>query len=148
MKKAVTEMWTAFLREYNIIDFDPKAPPPKTQAFWDIVDANTAPENPELADVFDKLGSPDAVCLDDIIGKAKSDFKKWLGDPKNRKTIPHRLRQCGYVRVRNENRADGYWVINKERRVIYAKYDLSVREQIAAAEALVECIEKVAKFMG
>ena len=138
----------AFLREYNITDFDPKAPPPKTQAFWDIVDANTAPENPELADIFDKLENPDAVCLDDIVGKAKSDFKNWLQDPKNRKTIPHRLQQCGYVRVRNENRADGYWIINKARRVIYAKYDFSLKEQIAAAEILVEREEKIAKFMG
>jgi hypothetical protein len=69
-------------------------------------------------------------------------------DPKNRKAIPHRLRQCGYARVRNEYRADGYWLIGKERRVIYAKYDLSLREQFAAAEALVEREEKIAKFMG
>jgi hypothetical protein len=138
----------AFLRGYNITDFDPKAPPPKTQAFWDIVDANTAPENPELADVFDKLGNPDAVCLDAIVTKAKPEFKNWLQDPKNRKAIPHRLRQCGYARVRNDNRVDGYWLIGKERRVINAKYDLSLKEQIAAAEALVEHEEKIAKFMG
>ena len=43
--------------------FDPKAPPPKTPAFWDIVDANRAPEDAELADVLDKLGNPDATTL-------------------------------------------------------------------------------------
>jgi hypothetical protein len=50
--------------------------------------------------------------------------------------------------VRNDNRVDGYWLIGKERRVINAKYDLSLKEQIAAAEALVEHEEKIAKFMG
>jgi hypothetical protein len=29
----------------NIADFDPKAPPPKTPAFWQIVDASRAPED-------------------------------------------------------------------------------------------------------
>jgi hypothetical protein len=88
------------------------------------------------------------VCLDAIVTKAKPEFKNWLQDPKNRKAIPHRLRQCGYARVRNDNRVDGYWLIGKERRVINAKYDLSLKEQIAAAEALVEHEEKIAKFMG
>jgi hypothetical protein len=34
----------AYLRALDLTGFDPKAPPPKTQAFWDIVDANQAPE--------------------------------------------------------------------------------------------------------
>ena len=34
----------AYLRERDIHHFDPKAPPPKTPAFWAIVDANRAPE--------------------------------------------------------------------------------------------------------
>ena len=33
----------AYLLELDISGFDPKAPPPKTQAWWDIVDANRAP---------------------------------------------------------------------------------------------------------
>jgi hypothetical protein len=32
--------------------FNPKAPPHKTAAFWDIVDANRAPEDGELADLL------------------------------------------------------------------------------------------------
>src|SRR5207249_6032869 len=33
----------AYLAELDISSFDPKAPPPKTPAFWDIVDASRAP---------------------------------------------------------------------------------------------------------
>jgi hypothetical protein len=55
----------AYLAEYDMSDFNPKAPPPTTQAFWDIVEANKAPEEGELADIFDKLGNPDATTLDD-----------------------------------------------------------------------------------
>jgi Family of unknown function (DUF5906) len=37
----------AYLAELDISSFDPKAPPPKTQAFWDIVEAGSAPEEPQ-----------------------------------------------------------------------------------------------------
>jgi hypothetical protein len=46
---------TAYLAGLDISGFDPKAPPPKTPAFWDIVDANRAPEDAELADVLDEM---------------------------------------------------------------------------------------------
>ena len=58
------------LHELDLSDFDPKAPPPKTPAFWDIVDANRAPEDAELADVLDKLGNPDADHARTVIAHA------------------------------------------------------------------------------
>jgi hypothetical protein len=42
----------AYLGALSLADFDPKAPPPKTAAFWDIVDANRSLEDAELADVL------------------------------------------------------------------------------------------------
>jgi hypothetical protein len=48
------------LNNLDISGFDPKAPPPKTPAFWDIVNANIAPEDAEIADAIDALGNPDA----------------------------------------------------------------------------------------
>ena len=53
----------AYLAGLDLSGFNPKAPPPKTPAFWAIVDANRAPEDAELADVLDELGRPDAVTL-------------------------------------------------------------------------------------
>ena len=60
----------AYLDELDLADFDAKAPPPKTPAFWDIVAAGTAPEDAELADVLDELKNPDAVTLDQLIEAA------------------------------------------------------------------------------
>jgi hypothetical protein len=54
----------AYLTGLDIPAFDPKAPPPKTAAFWSIVDASRAVEDAELADLFDRMGNPDAVTLD------------------------------------------------------------------------------------
>ena len=89
----------AYLAELDLSGFDPKAPPPKTQAFWEIVDASRAPEDAEMADAIDALGSPDAVTLAQIITHAEADFVIWLRDRKNARRIPHRLEACGYVAV-------------------------------------------------
>lgn len=46
----------AYLRTLDLSDFNAKAPPQKTPAFWDIVSANSTPEDAELADALDQLG--------------------------------------------------------------------------------------------
>jgi Family of unknown function (DUF5906) len=127
----------ALLAEYDLADFDPKAPPPKTHAYWEIVDASRASEDAEMADVIDALGSPAALTLAQIAGRAQGDFAEWLRDRRNARKIPHRLEDCGYVAVRNEGPKDGLWKIGGKRQVIYAKAELPVRERIAAASDLI-----------
>jgi hypothetical protein len=125
----------AYLAELDLSDFDPKAPPPKTPAFWDIVDASRAPEDAELADVIDKLGKPAAVTLMQIANAAEGDFAEWIRDRRNRRVIPHRLENCGYVQVRNDVAEDGLWVINGKRQVVYAISSLSIRDRLSSARA-------------
>lgn len=119
----------AYLAQLDISSFDPKAPPPKTDAFLDIVNANRAPEDAELADVIDKLGNPSAVTLDEIANNADPEFSAWLRERRNRRAIPHRMEQCGFVPVRNPAALDMLYVINGRRQVVYASKDLSVRER-------------------
>ena len=126
----------AYLAELDISSFNPKTPPPKTAAFWDIVDANRAPEDAELADVLDKLCNPAATTVIRITNEAAGDFGEWIKDRKNRRAIPHRLEKCGYVPVRNDHAKDGLWKINGARQVIYARSDLSVRDRLQAAGKL------------
>jgi len=127
---------TAYLNELDISGFDSKAPPPKTPAFYDIVNASRAPEDAELADVLDTLGNPNALYLKLLIVAAAGDIAEWLMNRKNRRTIPHRLERCGYVSVCNPDRNDGLWIIKKERQVVYAKATLSAKEQLQAAQEL------------
>jgi Family of unknown function (DUF5906) len=126
----------AWLRARDISRFDPKAPPPKTAAFYAILDAGRAPEEPEIADVLDALDNPDAVTLSRIQSKAEGDFAEWLTDRRNRRIIPHRLEKCGYVPVRNPDAGDGLWKIWGKRQAVYAKSSLPLRDQIAAARKL------------
>ena len=131
----------AYLTTRDISKFNAKAPPPKTAAFWDIVNANRAPEASEMADVLDKLGNPDVVTLDDIEHKADSSFELWLRDRRNRRLIPHRFQECDYAAVPNPDSKQQLWVINGKRQVVYGKRSVDrriligkIQEAAAAAE--------------
>lgn len=129
----------AYLRALPLADFDAKAPPPKTAAFWDIVSSNKAPEDAELADALDALETPDAITIKSLAEAAwpnAPEFRDWLLDRRNSRKIPHRLEECGYVAVRNRHAADGLYKVRGKRCAIYARKTLAPREQIAAAEAL------------
>ena len=126
----------AYLAAVDLSDFNPKAPPRKTAAFWRIVDANRPPEDAELADALDELGQPAAVTLIQLVAKAPGGLEDWLLDRKNRRAIPHRLERCGYVPVRNDAADDGLFKIKKRRQVVYGRADLSVRDRHAAVTQL------------
>jgi len=126
----------AYLTQLNLSAFDPKAPPPKTAAFHDIVDANRAPEDSELADVLDALGRPDAVTLAMLVPKATESFGLWLQDRKNRRQIPYRLEAAGYVVIRNPNANDGLWKVLGKRGAVYARRELPVRDRLAAVDGI------------
>jgi hypothetical protein len=123
----------AYLAGLDLASFDPKASPPKTAAFWEIVDANRAPEDAELADTLDEMGNPDATTLILIADKAPTAFGEWIRDRKSRRVIPHRLEKCGYVPVRNDDADDGLWRNNGKRQVIYAKSALPIQARFEAA---------------
>jgi len=126
-----------FLAGTDISAFNAKAPPPQTAAFWDIVNANRSSEDAELADILDELGNPIAVTLSKIASKAEANFAEWLRDRKNRRAIPYRLEECGYVPVRNPDaKRDGLWKIGGKRQVVYAVAKLSIRDQLAAVRNL------------
>jgi hypothetical protein len=127
----------AYLTKLDLSGFDPKAPPPKTAAFWEIVDSSRAPEDAEMADAIDECGSPLALTLSMISARVGSGgFADWLHDRKNARKIPHRLESCGYVPVRNTDAKDGHWKVNDRRQVIYAKAEIPLAHRIAAARRL------------
>jgi hypothetical protein len=126
---------TAYLSELDLSSFDPKAPPPKTPAFWQIVGINTAPEDAELMDVLDKLGRS-AVTIADLIEAASAEMAEWLLDRRNRRPLPHRLERCGYVLLRNPDAKDGLWRVKDRRQGIYARAELNPEQQLKAAREL------------
>ena len=127
----------AYLRELDLAGFNPKAPPPKTAAFWEIVNASRTPEDAELADALDGLNWPDVVTIEAVIGaSSSSQFIDYLKDRKNSRRIPHRFEGCGYTPVRNPDAEDGLWRLHGRRQVIYGQAKLDQGTRLAQARAL------------
>ena len=124
----------AYLQDLDLADFDPKAPPPKTAAWWDIVAASRAPEDAELADALDRAGNPVVTTLAEVVAKASPGFAEFLSDRKNSRKIPHRFEACGYAPFRNSDAKDGLWKIEGRRQVLYTRAELSARDQREAIQ--------------
>jgi hypothetical protein len=131
-----TERVAHYLATFNLSDFNPKAPPPKTAAFWEIANASRSPEDAELADILDRLERPDAITLSAIADAAMGEFADWLRDRRNARKVPHRFEACGYTPVRNPDAQDGLWKIASKRQAVYARKNLSERERHVAAARL------------
>ncbi len=128
----------AFLRARDLSRFNPKAPPPKTEAFRAILAAARPPEAGEAADALEVLGWPDAVTIADLRSAASSEFGFWLDDRRNRRTIPHRLGDVGYVQRANPATTDGRWKIAGTNTTVYVKRALDEQGRLTAIRALIE----------
>jgi hypothetical protein len=121
----------AFLQERNLSQFNAKAPPKKTAAFWEIVSASQLPEESELADVVDKLDGR-AVTIGDVISEAHSleydGLAEFFRDRTKRRILAGRLDKAGYVPIDNPDAKDRLWKINGKRCAIYYPKRLSRRE--------------------
>ena len=86
--------------------------------------------------MLDELEQPDVLTLDQVANQAalvQPAFAEWLRDRKNRRSIPHRFEDCGYVVVSNPNDSEGRWKISGTRHTIYGKATLTIRDRLNAA---------------
>lgn len=129
----------SFLGEYDLSSFNPKAPPPQTDAWHDIVAANSLPEDAELSEALDSLDHPEAVTIPMLAGAALSEsFADWLQDRRNSRQVPHRLEEAGYTAVRSPYAKAGRWRVWGRQVVIYARTGLTEKQRMTAAERLTE----------
>jgi hypothetical protein len=127
------------LRELDLSDFNPKAPPEQTQAFWEIVDSLRTAEGGDMANVLDALGNPEILTLPNIVAKAKyltfSHFAEFLEDPKNRRKTSMELEDNGYLRLNNPHDQRGRWSFHGGHRInVYRRKDISDREGFDAVK--------------
>ncbi len=128
---------TAYLKSLDLSKFDPKASPPNTEAFWDMVNASLSSDNAEFDDAIDRMGRPLALTIYNIIcNEAGSDLARLLEDRKSRKAVKHRMEDCGYVALRNPDSKQGLWTINGKKQVVYVRAELSDRDRFKATTDL------------
>jgi hypothetical protein len=132
----------AHLKALDLNGFNPKAEPPKTQAFWEMVNAMRSEEESEMADVIEGLGSPKALIVADLIAYAEhvgsryDAFVAFLKDRKNARLIAIRFEDCRYRRFANPSEQAGRWSINGRRIPVFIRQDLSDREGFQAVKDL------------
>lgn len=129
-----------YLRTLDIGDFNPKAPPRQTAAFWTVVAASESPESGELRDILDDIGNPAVVTLSRLILQAEHRRQFGLADElkdrKSRRSVPHKLERAGYLPVRNPNADDGLFKIGGRRQTVYGKDTLTEAQRISEARKL------------
>jgi hypothetical protein len=143
----------AYLATLDLSDFNPKAAPPQTEAFHAIVGASVPDEERELIELFEHLGDPDVVTLEQLAkdaGEAKLyEIRDYLLDRRNQRTILHRLEAVGYIPVPNPDATSGLWRLAKDpdtdkdkgkdttvRVRVYGKSTLKQADRIKAARRL------------
>jgi hypothetical protein len=123
----------AYLMDVDLTDFDPKAPPPQTAAFHEIVTAATPPEVAELLDALDRLRNPDAVTVAEIVTAADGSLGAQLLDRRNSRLMASWFEMAGYVSVKNPNGGHNVWRVGGKRQVIYARQALNGVARVKAA---------------
>jgi hypothetical protein len=137
----------AYLDACDLSKFNPHAEPPKTPAFWAMVNADAGQEDDELEDALDALGvpdpndttkiiRPDAVTIAEL--SAKAPGAEWLANGGKSRAVSRRLREAGYVRVHNPKAPSkrGAWIIKGKRVSIFARKELNAAAQLKAAQQL------------
>lgn len=146
----------AYLHTHDISGFDPKAPPPQTEAWHDIVEACKPVEDKEFAMAIDLLSDedkdgalrrPQALSISMIKEAANASFRNWLSERKNWRLIPYRLEECGYVPVRHPTMGVNRWVYrdpsgSRKEELMYVPKALALPKRINAALGLLEDLAK------
>jgi hypothetical protein len=135
----------ALLKTYDVSRFNPKAPPPKTEAWRIMVNASVNDGDLELADALDAMGSPKVVTIDTLrasitLGKHKGLVDD-LDDRKQRGRWPGRFASAGYTPCHNRLSKDGCFVVGNTRSKVYVQRDLTDAERQAAAAEFVKSRE-------
>ena len=147
----------AWLKAYDLRAWNPKKPPPKTPAFWRIVEAHNDPGRGDLDGLLDYMGRPDCVTVRDLTEcAARYEYAQPGGsaavDLTNRKLIPRRLEASGYVSVRGPH--DGKFDFKtkgtpasatgpgtpatREALVVYVRKTIDENQRMKAAKAFVD----------
>lgn len=136
----------AHLRALDLSNFDPKAPPLKTDAFWSIVNASRSPTDAGISDVIETLATIDPASPEektpppiltslDLQVRAlevnRTDVFDWLTDVKHRRQIPSSLERLGYVEVPNHNATDRRWKIHNRSQMVYRKNEVDYNKAVA-----------------
>ena len=124
-----------YLRRLDIQGWNPKAAPPKTEAWHQIVAANSNPDETAMGDALEGL---QIATVRDIIAtlqfKGYLDLVQTLQDKRFARRVPVILERVGFEAVQNPYAPDGRWTLGDGRKeMLYVDRKLPNSERIALA---------------
>jgi Family of unknown function (DUF5906) len=130
-----------YLKTLDLDGFNPKAPPPRTQAFYEMVNAMRSEKESEMEDILDHLDRPPVLIVDQIVSRARTlghdEFAEWVKEGKNGRQTALILEDCGYRRLSNPLDKRGRWMIDGHRiSGVYVRKNLTDREAYAAVDRI------------
>ena len=143
-----------YLLRLDIANFNPKAEPPKTEAWRQIVAAHANPEETALSDALedDQGNRIQIATVREIIAAAQfgghADLAAMLMDRKNARKIRHLLESVGFEALSNPSaKSDGRWRLgNGRKETLYVDRKLPYAERLKlATQKSVIAVEKSSK---
>jgi hypothetical protein len=138
----------AYLLNLDVSGFKPKAPPPKTAAWYQMVDHSVHPETMGFQDLIERLsdenGNPPAVVslemLREEASKVWDEANALFEDPKHRTRLSYRLDDVGYMKAINPDAAKsgGRWRKSNRKLTLFARKEMTNREQEDACRAFLK----------
>jgi hypothetical protein len=129
------------------LTMSPTAPPPKTDAWYEIVHAYADPNTSALARILETLGNPPAVTVAQVSAADSKQELEWF-DVKRRNKVPADMEEAGYVHQGNPASEKGRWMVgpksNRREISIYVRAKLSKDDRLKAAREVHEREQKKA----
>lgn len=116
-----------YLRTLDLSGFNPKAAPPRTAWWHQLVSGGQSAEEEKFSDALDKLGRPEWTTLTAVAGSGGPDLTNWTQDPRNRRKVERELVKSGYQRLPNDGDKRGRWSFNSAQVVVYRRSDVPAR---------------------
>ena len=136
----------SYLASLDLSKFNPKAPPQKTAAFWDIVTANrTGSGENYVVDALDRLAKktkngkwPDVVTGSQLSACAPDEAYTFFR--KNGRQVPPLMKAVGYEQIPNPGtkKDDGRWRVGGHRETIYGRRELSEEQRQRKARKFIK----------
>lgn len=132
---------TAFLASWDLSSWNPKAPPPQTQAFREMVLSARNGEEDDLADVLDRCGNPIIITKFQIETTARmeaglNEFAEWLQSVKSRKLFSKQMDRAGYSPFINPDDKTGKWQLGSRKQIVYGRKGVADRDKYEAVRKL------------
>lgn len=131
-----------YLQRLDLADFNPKAPPPKTEAWHQIVAAHVNPDEAALSEAIeDSQGNRMQIAtVREIIAavqfRGDIELAMTLQEKRSARKIPQMLERIGFEVLRNPYSKDGRWRLGgKQKETLYADRLIPHAQQISLANA-------------